>query len=121
KDAERTPTATAAPLSLSLSVPLPPPRVVIEVPVLLQPRAYVPDSTPSLCSQDSGAEDVDMSDSSSFVSADGSSRAVTPTEMDLDDLTPLVGKKQVSFGLLPAEAEVDSSGHLGARGDTPIP
>jgi len=97
-----------------------------------QPTIYVSDSTPSLCSQeDSGPEreDIEMSDSSSFLSAN-SSRSVTPHEMELDELTPLVQSSQSGFSVTRAtraaslarseasEADEDRSGE---RKDTPIP
>ncbi|SPO05659.1 related to glucan 1,4-alpha-glucosidase [Cephalotrichum gorgonifer] len=92
----------------------------------LQPTVYIPDSTPSLCSQDSEAEsqDVEMSDSSSLMS-ENSSRAVTPSGMDLDDMTPLGNKEKP--GLWPVVVggegfeEGRESGASRERKDTPVP
>lgn len=85
-----------------------------EVALLLQPVVYVPDSTPSLCGGDSGAEsqDVEMSDESSLVSED-SSRAATPNGMELDERTPLGAKVPGAWPVVFGEGR--------GRKDTPVP
>lgn len=85
-----------------------------EVALFLQPVAYVPESTPSLCSLDSGAEsqDVEMSDESSLVSED-SSRAVTPNGMEMDEGTPLGAKVPGAWPVMFGDGR--------GRKDTPVP
>lgn len=94
-----------------------------EAQLFLQPSVYVPDSTPSLCSQDSGAEsqDVEMSDSSSLLS-DNSSRAETPNGMELDDMTPLSERKDGPWPVV-VESDGFEEGGEGSRTrkDTPVP
>ncbi|KAL2113058.1 hypothetical protein VUR80DRAFT_5481 [Thermomyces stellatus] len=94
-----------------------------EVSLFLQPSVYVSDSTPSLCSQDSGAEsqDVDMSDSSSVPST-SSSRAATPSGMDLDEMTPLGENKTGSWPVV-VGSDGFEEGDEGSRTrkDTPVP
>lgn len=85
-----------------------------EVALFLQPVVYVPDSTPSLCSGDSGAEsqDVEMSDESSLVSED-SSPAATPSGMELDEMTPLGARVPGAWPVVFGEGR--------GRKDTPVP
>lgn len=93
-----------------------------EAALLLQPVVYVPDSTPSLCSLDSGAEsqDVEMSDESSLLSED-SSRAVTPSGMELDERTPLGEKEMPGAWPVVFGEGLDGEGASGGRKDTPVP
>ncbi|PKS12232.1 hypothetical protein jhhlp_001531 [Lomentospora prolificans] len=101
--------------------------LVLQPTVYVPPPVYVSDSTPSLCSQDSGTEsqDVDMSDSSSFLSPN-SSRGVTPHEMELDEMTPLVRFSQSGFlrtraASLARSETSEAEDRTGTRNDTPIP
>lgn len=90
--------------------------------VYLQPAAYIPDSTPSLCSQDSGAEsqDVDMSDSSSLLS-ENSSRAATPNGMDLDAGASLGAASGSWPVVLGSEGFDEREEPSRVRKDTPMP
>jgi hypothetical protein len=83
--------------------------------------------TPTCESQDSGMEslDVEMSDSSSLVSDD---RAMTPAEMDLDDLGRFGYIKSMGMIDTPVVMRGDRLGSVdlvdseqGSRRDTPVP
>lgn len=99
------------------------PPTADEASLFLQPAVYVPDSTPGLCSQDSGTEslDVEMSDSSSLLS-ENSSRAATPSGMDLDEITPLGEGARGAWPVVVGSDgfEEEEEGGKG-RKDTPVP